>query len=209
MDETIVHRSLKERQRQEREALILQTAEEVLLEKGYYETSMDEIAARVGIAKGTLYLHFARKEDLVCALIERELKATLHMVEQARVMPTSARAKLEFILDSLYRGLFAKRARLFYVLYNGVDFKVLREKFHGMSGNTMSIIAHHLVELFEEGKAAGEFDASLPSDVMTSIFFSIMSPQAYKHLVLEKQMPVEDLLQCMKRIYFKGIAANS
>ncbi len=170
---------------------------------------MDEIAARVGIAKGTLYLHFARKEDLICALIERELKATLHMVEQAREMPTSARAKLEFILDSLYRGLFAKRARLFYVLYNGVDFRVLREKFHGIKGDTMYTIAHHLVELFEEGKAAGEFDASLPSEVMTSIFFSIMSPQAYKHLVLEKQMPLEALLQCMKRIYFKGIAANS
>ena len=43
-------RSLKEKQRQEREALILQAAEEVLMEKGYYETSIDEIAARVGIA---------------------------------------------------------------------------------------------------------------------------------------------------------------
>ena len=43
-------RSLKEKQRQEREELILQAAEEVLAEKGYYETSIDEIAARVGIA---------------------------------------------------------------------------------------------------------------------------------------------------------------
>ena len=49
-------RSLKEKQRQEREALILQAAEEVLMEKGYHETSIDEIAARVGIAKGTVYL---------------------------------------------------------------------------------------------------------------------------------------------------------
>ncbi len=55
--------SLKERQRREREELILQVAEEVLLEKGYYEASIDEIAARVGIAKGTVYLHFASKED--------------------------------------------------------------------------------------------------------------------------------------------------
>src|SRR5436305_13627541 len=77
------HRSLKEKQRQERENLILQAAEEVLLEKGYHETSMDEIAARVGIAKGTLYLHFARKEDLICALLERELHTILLMVEHA------------------------------------------------------------------------------------------------------------------------------
>ncbi len=67
------HRSLKERQRQERAALILQAAEEVLAEKGYHETSMDEIAARVGVAKGTVYLHFPSKEDLVFALFEQEL----------------------------------------------------------------------------------------------------------------------------------------
>ncbi|MFL5699301.1 MAG: helix-turn-helix domain-containing protein, partial [Ktedonobacteraceae bacterium] len=62
---TMLPRTLKERQRQEREALILQAAEEVLIEKGYHEMSMDEIAARVGISKGTVYLHFASKEDLV------------------------------------------------------------------------------------------------------------------------------------------------
>ena len=44
--------SLKEKQRKEREELILQAAEEVFQEKGYYETSMDEIAARVGYRDG-------------------------------------------------------------------------------------------------------------------------------------------------------------
>ncbi len=62
--------SLKEKQRQEREQLIIQAAEEVLQEKGYYETSMDEIAARVGIAKGTIYTHFPGKEELVLAIFK-------------------------------------------------------------------------------------------------------------------------------------------
>src|SRR5260221_10921258 len=106
------HRSLKEKQRQERENLILQVAEEVLLEKGYYETSMDEIAARVGIAKGTLYLHFARKEDLVFALLERELHTVLLMVEHANSMEGNAQEKLAFIFNSLYQELFGKRAQL-------------------------------------------------------------------------------------------------
>ena len=62
--------SLKEKQREERTALILQAAYDVLIEKGYYEASMDEIATRVGISKGTLYLHFKSKEDLIFMLIE-------------------------------------------------------------------------------------------------------------------------------------------
>src|SRR5258708_30382160 len=82
MQQAINHRSLKERQRQEREDLILQAAEEILTEKGYYETSMDEIAARVGVAKGTLYLHFPGKEDLVFALFNREVETFTQLVQQ-------------------------------------------------------------------------------------------------------------------------------
>ncbi|HEX6109636.1 MAG TPA: helix-turn-helix domain-containing protein, partial [Ktedonobacteraceae bacterium] len=74
-------RSLKEKQRGEREALILQVAEEVLMEKGYYETSIDEIAARVGIAKGTVYLHFPSKEDLVIAIFERDMQQLLQYID--------------------------------------------------------------------------------------------------------------------------------
>ena len=74
-------RSLKEKQRQEREALILQAAEEVLMEKGYHETSIDEIASRVGIAKGTVYLHFPSKEDLVIAIFERDMQQLLQYID--------------------------------------------------------------------------------------------------------------------------------
>src|SRR6266516_101319 len=74
-------RSWKEKQRQEREALILQVAEEVLMEKGYYETSIDEIAARVGISKGTVYLHFPSKEDLVGAIYERDTQQLLQYID--------------------------------------------------------------------------------------------------------------------------------
>src|SRR5713226_1799238 len=73
--------SLKEKQRQEREALILQVAEEVLLEKGYHEASIDEIASRVGIAKGTVYLHFPSKEDLVVAIFERDMQQLLQYID--------------------------------------------------------------------------------------------------------------------------------
>ena len=203
------HRSLKEKQRQERENLILQFAEEVLLEKGYYETSMDEIAARVGIAKGTLYLHFARKEDLVFALLERELHTVLLMVEHANSMEGNAQEKLAFILNSLYQELFGKRAQLMYVLYNSTELKsvllkyVLQEK----QGDTLNRIVASVTALLEEGKATGMFDPTLPTAVMLNIFFSVLSPRAYKNLVLDKKMPPDELVRCVERIYFRGIAA--
>ncbi|HZU00398.1 MAG TPA: helix-turn-helix domain-containing protein, partial [Ktedonobacteraceae bacterium] len=119
------HRSLKEKQRQEREALILQVAEEVLMEKGYHETSMDEIAARVGVAKGTVYLHFPSKEDLVVAIFARDMQQFLRAVETAiegaAASELTARAKLEAVLRFMYSGLFSKRTRLLSTMYNNTD----------------------------------------------------------------------------------------
>jgi AcrR family transcriptional regulator len=208
-DVTPQHRSLKEKQRQERENLILQAAEEVLLEKGYHETSMDEIAARVGIAKGTLYLHFARKEDLVFALLERELRTVLLMVEHANGVEGNAQEKLAFIFNSLYQELFGKRAQLMYVLYNSTELKsvLLKYMVQEKQGDTLNRIVASVTALLEEGKAAGLFDPTLPTAVMLSIFFSVLSPRAYKNLVLDKKMPPDELARSVERIYFRGIAA--
>src|SRR3954471_18191321 len=105
-------RPLKERQREEREELILQAAEEVLLEKGYAETSIDEIAARVGIAKGTVYLHFPSKEDLVVTIFARNMQTLLEGVDGIIANQPTYRAKLEALLDFMYTGFFSKRAQL-------------------------------------------------------------------------------------------------
>jgi TetR/AcrR family transcriptional regulator, fatty acid metabolism regulator protein len=204
-------RSLKEKQRQEREALILQVAEEVLMEKGYHETSMDEIAARVGIAKGTVYLHFPSKEDLVVTIFARDMQQFLQAVEAAiegaAASELTARAKLEAVLHFLYGGLFSKRAQLLSTMYTTTD---LRRFFHE-KGTCMRDMWDHLATritaLLEEGKAAGEFDTSIPTSVMLSAFFSLLSPRSYERLLVGAQMSPDELVTHLARIYFKGIAA--
>lgn len=200
-------RSLKEKQRQERADLILQAAEEVLTEKGYRDASIDEIAARVGIAKGTVYLHFASKEDLVFALFERELETFLHTVEQAAASTLTARARLEVILHHFYKSLLGKRIQLLLDLYTTMDLhKGLVEKKEHLR-DFIGQLAAHITGLLEEGKSAGEFDPTIPTAVMLSTFFSLLSPQAYKRLVVEGQILPEELVTYLGHIYFKGIGA--
>lgn len=204
------HRSLKERQRQEREELIVRVAEEVLMEKGYHETSMDEIAARVGVAKGTVYLHFPGKEELVVAVFQRDLQDFLQEVEAAALSKETPREKLEAILQVMSRGLFSKRIQLLYSLYNSASAELkrlflLKENcMHEMWGPVTALVT----SLLEEGKVNGEFDLSLPTPVMLSAFFSLLSPRSYERLMLEHQMQPEELVKHLGHIYFKGIAAN-
>jgi TetR/AcrR family transcriptional regulator, fatty acid metabolism regulator protein len=201
-------RSLKEKQRQEREALILQVAEEVLMEKGYYETSIDEIAARVGIAKGTVYLHFPGKEDLFAAIFERDMQNIMNLVEETISTNTTAHARMEAILQLLYVGIFNKRVQLLYSLSNNTALRHTFMEKKTCMRDLWDQLSARVSALLEEGKAAGEFDAALPTTIMVSAFFSLLSPRSFERLMVEGQMSAEEVASDLGRIYFKGITAN-
>jgi len=203
------HRSLKERQRQERAALILQAAEEVLAEKGYHDTSMDEIAARVGVAKGTVYLHFPSKEDLVFALFEQELVTSQQMIEQAVATTEPAREKLEHILQHTYQGLPGKRMQLLRALFNSMDARQLLQEKKLHLRDRMERLAAIIRGVLEEGKAAGEFDPAIPTSVMLTLFFGLLSPMGYERLLIREQIPPEELVRHVGRIYFDGIVTKN
>jgi AcrR family transcriptional regulator len=83
---------------QQRDA-ILAAATETFARFGFKKTSIDDIARRAGIGKGTVYLHFESKEELFGAVIRRiEVKALADVeanVKQARTPQAKVRAFLE------------------------------------------------------------------------------------------------------------------
>jgi TetR/AcrR family fatty acid metabolism transcriptional regulator len=203
-------RSLKEKQRREREELILQAAEEVLAEKGYYETSIDEIAARVGIAKGTVYLHFPSKEDLVVAILERSAQAMVELVEATIAAARSNREKLEAILQVVYSSFFdLRKSQLMQLPYAVMNSSELRRVFvekKGCMREKWDRLATLIASILEDGKAEGEFDTTMPTPVMLSAFFSLMSPRSFERLNADNQVPVDEFVKHLARFYFKGIA---
>ncbi len=63
----------KEREKVLRRDEILKTGEKLFIEKGFGNTTMDEIARACELAKGTLYLHFKSKEELLSAIMYKAL----------------------------------------------------------------------------------------------------------------------------------------
>ena len=201
--------SLKEKQRQEREALILQAAEDAFAEKGFHNTSMDEVAARVGIAKGTVYLHFSCKEDLVVAIFTRDIQRLLEEIETAVAVESKARAKLEALLRCMYTGMQKKRALLLSSLYNGVDMRRMLAENTSRIQELWSRMVVFVTTLLEEGKAAGEFDTSLPTQVMLLAFFGLFSPKTPGRLMPEDMPSPEEFVTYMGRIFFDGVGAKT
>ena len=53
---------------------IFETSMKLFAEKGYDATSIEDITATVGVAKGTLYYHFSSKEEIFNFLVEEGIK---------------------------------------------------------------------------------------------------------------------------------------
>lgn len=217
MGGTATSRSLKEKQREERETLILEAAEAVLAEKGYHETSMDEVALRVGISKGTLYHHFASKEDLILTLIQRYAEEFLQRMNQIFALPLGPRAKLEAILQAICGS--SKRFQWMIALKQNPEmqriFDERHEHWHQIGDEKHESIHRIGDQLIAEvrtllvaGKTTGEFDASVPTEVMLGAFLSLVSPLVYQRLLADQQMPPEALAEYLGRIFFKGIATR-
>lgn len=64
----------KERERRQRQAKILETAIMLISEKGFEKITMDEIAERSELSKGTLYLYFNNKSTLYQAIRKEALE---------------------------------------------------------------------------------------------------------------------------------------
>lgn len=60
---------------------IFETSLKLFSEKGYDATSIEEITATVGVAKGTLYYHFNSKEEIFNFLVDEGMKLLINSIE--------------------------------------------------------------------------------------------------------------------------------
>ena len=63
----------RERRKEARPGELLDAALALFVEKGFAATKAEEVAARAGVSKGTLFLYFESKEDLFKAVIRKNI----------------------------------------------------------------------------------------------------------------------------------------
>jgi AcrR family transcriptional regulator len=63
----------RERRKEARPGELLDAALDLFVEKGFSATRAEEVAARAGVSKGTLFLYFQSKEDLFKAVVRENI----------------------------------------------------------------------------------------------------------------------------------------
>src|SRR3954453_8113348 len=100
---------------------LLDAAEAVLMERGLSATTVADVARTAGVAKGTMYLHFESKAELLAGLRARYMQR----LTDAALAPEAAEVSLQNLVHRLVSGLFdfsVANARLHHLLFHEAGF---------------------------------------------------------------------------------------
>ena len=92
-----------QRRADDRPREICAAALEVFAEKGFAAAKLDEIARRAGVSKGTLYLYFADKQELLAAVVRNAVVPNIQIIVTALEAP-------DLSFAATVRGLLARFA---------------------------------------------------------------------------------------------------
>ncbi len=91
------------REREARTNLILDGAERLFVEKGYDQTSINDIAALADFSRTSVYQYFASKEEIYLRILDRYGDLLSERVSRATSSPSPAPEKITAFLEEIRR----------------------------------------------------------------------------------------------------------
>jgi len=88
---------------------IMEAAESIFAEKGFYLATVEEIAQKADLGKGTIYLHFENKRGLFLSIIERKLDILLKRIEEGIKEGDSPAEKIRLATEIHFKFLEKNR----------------------------------------------------------------------------------------------------
>jgi len=155
---------------------IFETSMKLFAEKGYDATSVEDITAAVGVAKGTLYYHFSSKEEIFNFLVEEGIKLLQNSID-IKI------SKLSNYIDKL-KAIVLIEIKIV-VKYEDI-ITILLSQFWGeearnqMCKEQVFNYIHTIEDIVKKGIEAGEIKNGNPEAIASEIYGLICSALVYK-----------------------------
>jgi len=179
--------SKRELNKVQKKASFIDAAERLFMQKGFENTSIDEVAKEAGLTKRTLYQYFTSKEDLFYAVATKGARLLLSAYEEAMKRGNNVlekirlgnKAYLQFYKD--YLGMFRLMNYTPATLQNSEESPHYRE---------IRVLDGIRMQYFMDFVASGHSDGSInPNlDIRKAIFFAFFAPFSLLYTVSSMSM---------------------
>jgi AcrR family transcriptional regulator len=134
---------------------IMEAATRLFAAQGFHGTSVDAIAASLGVTKPFVYYHFKDKAQILTAICRRGAELTLGAIKAAETSPGTAAERLAFFCRSMAEIVIDHSH--FLAVYNR-EIQTLSDADRRSIARIRTEIDRRVVALLEEGRSSGEFD---------------------------------------------------
>jgi AcrR family transcriptional regulator len=182
---------------------ILAAARHLMLSRGVEAVTMEEVAAAAGVAKGTVYLYFKSKEDLIQALISQvgeNILADIEVVVEASGSPPEKIQQVaSLLLDYLMRerALFPAYAR---DLLRGGAAKGYWLHLQEMEEKFVKLVTR----VFASGIDAGQFIQADPR-LLTFLLRGMVRAVGYYQMSARKEAAVKEAMPVLLTLLSSGV----
>ncbi len=194
----------KKREFAQREDLILETAQRLLLKVGYLGLTMDLIAKEIDYSKGTIYQHFSSKEEILLALALQFNRKQAEFFQRAAMFSGKSRERVIALAEAyelfvrLYPHHFKTELLILNESIRAKGSMELRRQLEACEQQSMSIVSG----VVRDGLAQNDFEG-VPKISPEEIVFGIWTGAFGAYVLMGSDAPltrlgIEDPMKALK-----------
>ncbi len=172
--------------KEEKKRAIVESALKLVVEKGIDDVSTDEIARRARVGKGTIYVYFKSKDEILEAVVESVYNS---FTEDIRIAIENSK-NVENFIENLAERLFERmeiRGRILHMFHRSYkDYRKVYERFKSEYKKELK-------------KAYKKFDLKVDFDT----FYFVLTSFLMSSYILSKDLDLEKVKEIVKNSLLK------
>lgn len=172
-----------------RPAQILEAAFEEFVLKGFAATRVEDIADRIGVTKGTIYVYFPTKDELFANMLNHMATFFGALLEETRSLSGTCQERLGSLIRLFYdRAVRERRTRelMRFVVSESARFPQVIDMHHEQF---IQPLMNRIQHILDEGIASGEFRKGPAANA--GVIASPIQAMIIQHLIFDDRQPID------------------
>jgi AcrR family transcriptional regulator len=197
----------KEIEKEARKKDILDAAAKLFSESDFHEVKVDDIAERVGLSKGTIYIYFENKENLFYSIIMDRTQALLERLKKSLTCDLPFLDCLKcFISDYLQ---FFEEHKAFFKIAHSEKMRMSMEQhyaFHRYAKEAFTGILNVVHEIIQSGQKQAVL-RKLDTTKSGRHLIGILNAFIYQRIILGSSSSLEEDMEFIMDVFLNGMKA--
>ncbi|CAI6083976.1 TetR/AcrR family transcriptional regulator [Cohnella sp. JJ-181] len=195
--------------KEEKRASILAGALDCFLDKGFQATTIDDIARRLRISKGSLYAYFVSKEEIYIQLAHARMDEMVAALNALYRETSSAKAMLRHMFERFRSQPLDELRKWLTFHLEFTTYASRRPELIASNRAYMDKALRLLNRILASGKESGEFRGDLDASSAAYLFWAVRDGLALSFLLDGDETEYRRILDDMEAMVMKHLTASA